>query len=316
MKTCLLVPALLLLAGSAYAQFTATVLGTVTDASGSVVTKAVVTLTNSQTGVSEKSTTDDNGDYRFLDVRVGRYHVQVQAPGFKTATTEEFAADVAARQRVDLKLEVGQPNQTIDVQEAASALETDSSNRGQVIEHNTIVDLPLNGREYADLALLAAGVRKAVQSNTASRDGAYDVNGMRSAFNSYNLDGLDNNAYGTSNQGFSYQVVQAAPDAIQEFRFDTRAGSSGICRKLLARRRPACPRPGPAPSDPHDRGEARTGDVWVNSPAAVPSETLGEITGKGPVRYLVAGTPRHVWRLSGWRTLFPEAELWGWAWPP
>jgi hypothetical protein len=197
------------------------VLGTVADPSGSAVPRATVKLLNSQTGVSETASTNEKGEYSFLSVAVGRYRVTVQAPGFKTATAEEFAADVSARQRVDLRLEVGDLTQTIDVREAASALETDTSNRGQVIEHGTIVDLPLNGREYADLALLAPGVRKAVQSNTASRDGAYDVNGMRSAFNSYNLDGLDNNAYGTSNQGFSYQVVQASPDAVQEFRFDT-----------------------------------------------------------------------------------------------
>ena len=213
MKLYLLVPVFALMAASAYAQFDATVLGTVTDASGSAIPHAMVTLLNSQTGISEKASTDDKGEYRFLSVRVGSYRVTVRATGFKTATTEEFAADVSARQRVDVHLEVGDLTQTINVQEAASALETDTSNRGQVIEHATIVDLPLNGREYADLALLAPGVRKAVQSNTATRDGAYDVNGMRSAFNSYNLDGLDNNAYGTSNQGFSYQVVQASPDA-------------------------------------------------------------------------------------------------------
>ncbi|HLK65903.1 MAG TPA: carboxypeptidase regulatory-like domain-containing protein [Bryobacteraceae bacterium] len=222
MKLRLLVPAFLLLAAAqSYAQFEATVLGTVTDKSGSAVPRAAITLLNIQTGVSEKGTTGENGTYQFVSVAVGRYRVTVQAAGFKTATTEEFSADVGARQRVDVRLEVGELNQTIDVRAAAAALETDSSNRGQVIEHHTIVDLPLNGREYADLALLAPGVRKAVQSNTATRDGAYDVNGMRSAFNSYNLDGLDNNAYGTSNQGFSYQVVQASPDAVQEFRFDT-----------------------------------------------------------------------------------------------
>src|SRR5215469_1588941 len=221
MKTRPLMAALLLLAASAYAQFDATVLGTVTDESGSAVARAVVKLVESQTGVSETTATDGDGEYRFLSVRVGQYRVTVQAPGFKTATTEEFAADVNARQRVDVRLVVGDLTQSVDVLEAASVLETDTSNRGQVIQHNTIVDLPLNGREYADLALLSPGVRKAVQSNTATRDGAYDVNGMRSAFNSYNLDGLDNNAYGTSNQGFSYQVVQASPDAVQEFRFDT-----------------------------------------------------------------------------------------------
>ncbi|HEX3876833.1 MAG TPA: carboxypeptidase regulatory-like domain-containing protein [Bryobacteraceae bacterium] len=220
MKIRLLLTAVLLSA-SAYAQFDATVLGTVTDSSGSAISHANVELLNGRTGISEHATTDANGDYRFLSVRVGRYSVRVQATGFKTATTEEFAADVSARQRVDVSLQVGELKQSIEVQAAAATLETDSSNRGQVIGHETIVDLPLNGRDYADLALLAPGVRKAVNSNTAARDAAYDINGMRSAFNSFNLDGLDNNAYGTSNQGFSYQVVQASPDAVQEFRFDT-----------------------------------------------------------------------------------------------
>jgi hypothetical protein len=220
MKMRLLIP-LLLLASCAYAQFDATVLGTVTDPSGAAVAHAVVTLTSTQTGVSASKTTDANGEYSFLSVRVGQYHVSVQAPGFKTASTEEFGADVAARQRVDVRLEVGDVSQTINVTEAAAAVETDTSNRSHVIGHDLIVNLPLNGRNYADLALLAPGVRKAVQSNTATRDGAYDINGMRSAFNTFNMDGLDNNAYGTSNQGFSYQVVQAAPDAVQEFRFET-----------------------------------------------------------------------------------------------
>ena len=221
MKFPLVISVLLFLASPASAQFGAAILGTVTDSTGSAVPHAAVKLTNSQTGHSEKTATGENGEFQFLSVAVGRYRVEVQAPGFKTAGTEEFAADVSARQRVDVQLEVGELNQTVNVKEAAAALETDSSNRGQVIQHDAIVDLPLNGRAYADLALLSPGVRKAVQSNTASRDAAYDVNGMRSAFNSYNLDGLDNNAYGTSNQGFSYQVIQASPDAVQEFRFDT-----------------------------------------------------------------------------------------------
>src|SRR5215467_6126917 len=211
----------LLLAAAAFAQFDASVLGTVMDPSGSAVIGAQVKLVNTLTGVSEKTTTSDDGEYRFLSVPVGRYTVTVQATGFQTANTGEVAVNVAARQRVDVRLQVGELNQTVTIQDAAAVIETDTSNRGQTIRHEAIVSLPLNGRNYADLALLAPGVRKAVQSNTANRDAAYDINGMRSAFNSFNLDGLDNNAYGTSNQAFSYQVIQAAPDAVQEFRFDT-----------------------------------------------------------------------------------------------
>ena len=221
MKLQFLFATLLLLATSAFAQFDATVLGTVTDPSGSLVAGAQVKLVNTQTGVSESARTAGDGEYRFLSVPVGSYTVTVQAGGFQTATTDAFVVNVGARQRVDVRLVVGDMMQTVTVQDAAAAVETDTSNRGQTIGHEAIVNLPLNGRNYADLALLAPGVRKAVQSNTANRDAAYDINGMRSAFNTFNLDGLDNNAYGTSNQGFSYQVIQAAPDAVQEFRFDT-----------------------------------------------------------------------------------------------
>ena len=81
--------------------------------------------------------------------------------------------------------------------------------------------------------MLAPGsLRRPCRATRQTRDGAYDVNGMRSAFNSYNLDGLDNNAYGTSNQGFSYQVVQASPDAVQEFRFDTNNYSAEYGRAI------------------------------------------------------------------------------------
>jgi Carboxypeptidase regulatory-like domain/TonB dependent receptor-like, beta-barrel/TonB-dependent Receptor Plug Domain len=199
----------------------ATVIGTITDASGAIVPRANLRLENVETGVNVTTLSDGNGIYRFLDIRIGRFRVTAQAPGFRTVTTEEFTLAVAARQRVDISLQVGDAATTVTVNDAAAVIETDSSNRGQVVRHETIVDLPLNGRAYADLALLAPGVRRPVVGNVAGRDGAYNVNGMRSAFNSFILDGIDNNAYGTSNQGFSYQVVQASPDAVQEFRVDT-----------------------------------------------------------------------------------------------
>ena len=218
-KSMLLVP--LFVSSVCLAQFDASVLGTVTDPTTAVVARAKVKLDNLKTGVSESAETDSNGIYRFLNVPIGQYSVSAQASGFKTVTTEEFTVAVEARQRVDIRLQVGEVTATVTVSGAAAAVEADTTNRSQVIQHEAIVDLPLNGRAYADLALLAPGVRHAVQSNTANRDAAYNVNGMRSAFNTFNLDGLDNNAYGTSNQGFSYQVVQASPDAVQEFRLDT-----------------------------------------------------------------------------------------------
>ena len=91
------------------------------------------------------------------------------------------------------------------------------------MNRHEIVNLPLNGRAYADLALLTPGVRKSVLENQSitSRDASFNVNGQRSALNNFILDGVDNNAYGTSNQGFSNQVIQASPDSLAEFKVQT-----------------------------------------------------------------------------------------------
>lgn len=206
------------------AQFdTASVLGTVRDPAGAVIHDSKVTLQNVETGVSRATTTDGNGNFNFFDVRIGRYTLKAEAPGFKASVAEEFTVTVNARQRVDLQLSVGQVNETVVVDGAASAIETDSSNRGQVINSTAIVNLPLNGRSYADLTLLVPGARKSLLQDGSStqRDASYNVNGQRSALNNFMVDGVDNNAYGTSNQGFSNQVVQLTPDAVGEFRVET-----------------------------------------------------------------------------------------------
>ena len=102
-------------------------------------------------------------------------------------------------------------------------METDTSSRGQVINPREIADLPLNGRAYADLTLLVPGVAKSPLENgtDSSRDASFNVNGQRSELNNFMLDGVDNNAYGTSNQGFSNQVMQPNPDAMQQFKVET-----------------------------------------------------------------------------------------------
>ncbi len=207
-----------------FAQFEAgTVLGAVHDPSGGSVGNAQVTLENTRTGVVLQDKTDQNGNYEFVNVRLGTYRVRVEAPGFRTSTTDPFDLTVNARQRVDIGLQIGQTSQNVTVTDAAALLETDNSSRGQVINPKEIVDLPLNGRSYADLTLLAPGVAKSpLETQTdSSREASFNVNGLRSEFNNFLLDGIDNNAYGTSNQGFSNQVVQPNPDALVEFKVET-----------------------------------------------------------------------------------------------
>src|SRR5206468_5633220 len=119
---------------------------------------------------------------------------------------------------------VGQLTERIVVTAELPLIETDTSQRGQVITGDQMRELALNGREYSALALLATGVRQSAlnkSTNGTPREGAFNVNGLRSTFNNFLIDRVDNNAYGTSNQGFSNQVMQPPPDAVGEFRVVT-----------------------------------------------------------------------------------------------
>ncbi|MBM3786806.1 MAG: TonB-dependent receptor [Acidobacteria bacterium] len=212
--------ALAAFAAALFAQFdTAQVLGTVLDATGGALTGAEIALTNTQTGVSQRTKTDNSGNYQFFNVKAGSYKIEASAKGFKSGVANGFTVTVNARQRVDLKLEVGATSESVTVTDAVAVLETDTSSRGTVVGATQVVNLPLNGRAYADLALLAPGVRRSGIAD--SRDASFNVNGMRSSQNNFVIDGVDNNSYGTSNQGFSNQVVQLSPDAVQEFRLET-----------------------------------------------------------------------------------------------
>ncbi len=218
---------LLLFASISLAQFeTAEVLGTVRDASGAVVRSAAITLTNEETGIQMKTTSDESGDYDFFNVRAGRYTLSAELSGFDTFKATGVVVNVNARQRVDVTMQLGAVSQTVTVQGAAEVLETDSSEHGQVINTKQIVELPLNGRNYSDLALLSTNVHRSPMAvlfgpTGTPREAAFNVNGMRSTYNNFLLDGLDNNAYSPSNQGYSSQVVQPSPDALAEFKVIT-----------------------------------------------------------------------------------------------
>jgi len=214
----------LLLAGLLHAQFeNAEVLGTVRDQSGGALPKATVTLTNQETGIKAQASTDENGSFDFFNVKIGRYTLVVEHTGFSKATTTDLPVNVGARQRVDVVMQLGALTETVEVAGVSAALQTDSSEHGQVIGTQAVVELPLNGRNYSDLALLTTNVHRSPIAAIAvtPREGAFNVNGMRSTYNNFLLDGQDNNAYSTSNQGFSNQVAQPSPDAVAEFKVIT-----------------------------------------------------------------------------------------------
>src|SRR5262245_54937901 len=212
-------------ASTAFAQFeTASVVGTIRDTSGAVIPNAKVTLTNTATGVEVTRTSTADGAYEFVTVKSGIYIVTAELPGFALALVENVQVQVGARMRVDLQMSIGQLTERVEVTAASPLIETDSSQRGQVITGDQMRELALNGREYSSLALLTTGVRQSALNkspNGTPREGAFNVNGLRSTFNNFLIDGVDNNAYGTSNQGFSNQVMQPPPDAVSEFRVVT-----------------------------------------------------------------------------------------------
>ena len=150
--------ATVLLAAPAFAQFeTGTVVGTLKDSTGAVVPGAKVTLTNTATGVTNEKTSDANGSYEFFTVRPGAYVITAEKAGFSIALVDNIQVTVGARQRVDLSMAVGQLTEKVEVSASAVLLQTDSSDRSQVITGEQTRALPLNGREYSALALLSPG---------------------------------------------------------------------------------------------------------------------------------------------------------------
>src|SRR5215468_4181668 len=141
MKACkifsLLGTLLILALSICFGQFdSATVLGVVTDPTGAIIAGSEVQLENIETGVVDTAVTDSNGFYRFLDVRIGNYRLRAESKGFKQAQTASFLVTVNARQRVDIKLEIGETGESITVQNAVAVVEMDSSNRSQLVSHD------------------------------------------------------------------------------------------------------------------------------------------------------------------------------------
>jgi len=218
----------LALVPAAFAQFeTGSIIGTVKDASGALVPNAAVTVTNTANGTVSNRMTNAEGNFEVPGLRVGQYDVQVTHEGFAPAEAKGVALSIAARQRVDLTLNLGNTVTSVDVSAVNSLVETDTSQRGQIVTNYQTSSLPLVSRNYSDLLALSTGVHQAPStlSTTATtgliREGAYNVNGQRSIFNNFLLDGMDNNAYGESNQGFSNQIFNPPPDSIAQFQVVT-----------------------------------------------------------------------------------------------
>ena len=214
----------LLLASISFAQVDrGTIVGTILDSKGAVIPAAAVTVTNTGTGQVLKLVTNDLGGYVAGSLRIGTYSVSAVKAGFEMVIQPGVSIDVNQVVRVDLSLPVGTVSEQLTVTAAPALVESETSSLGTIETQRRIVDLPLNGRNFVQLAWLGAGANQGSQDNGPLR-GTTDnnrpgiqvaVNGLTSFDNNFLLDGVDNNE-----KGQGTLAVQPPPDAIQEFRVE------------------------------------------------------------------------------------------------
>ena len=217
-----LTPVLLILSFLALKQVasaqTAQVTGIITDANSAVIAGAQLTLTNVDTSVARKAVTNSDGYYSIPFVPPGNYQLNVLADGFKPVTRNNLSINVDQASRNDFTLEIGAINESVNITGVGPPLERENSSIGHVIENKSIVTLPLNGRNYSQLALLMPGATPDQLPRAA--DG-FNVNGNRALQNKFLVDGLDNNNYIMGVDTGSTQVIRPSVDAIQEFKVES-----------------------------------------------------------------------------------------------
>ncbi|HXM92940.1 MAG TPA: TonB-dependent receptor [Candidatus Dormibacteraeota bacterium] len=222
---------ILLACGTVWGQKdTGSIAGTVKDSSGGLVVGAKVTVVDVDRGLTFSTVTNEQGEYVAGPLRVGNYTVTVEEAGFKKAVSIPVALDVQQRIVVNVTMEVGQVSEQIEVTGAAPLLETETSSLGQVIDNKRVVNLPLNGRNFAQLALLTAGV---APSEPGSRDEGgfgFSANGARSLQNNFLLDGVDNNSNLPDLLNETNYVIQPSVEALEEFKVQTNAYSAEFGR--------------------------------------------------------------------------------------
>ncbi len=198
--------------------------GTIKDPSGAPIAGALVIITSDGTGIATQSKTGPSGDYEVPTLKVGTYSISATAAGFANTTAKNITISVGGRNRIDLGLKISGTAETVEVKDVALQLETETSERGQTITNYQSEAFPLVTRNYSDLLGLVTGSRQAPSSYTTTsitsltRAGSFNINGERSMFNNFLLDGLDNNAYGESNQGFDNQIIAIPPDSVAQFQ--------------------------------------------------------------------------------------------------
>jgi len=205
---------LLLLAGlAAYSQTpSASVVGRITDATGAVIPGVSVKVTNLGTNISQQGLSNEVGEFTIPHLNPGRYTLEATSAGFRTYRREDFTLAVDQALRIDIPLEVGSATESVTVSDAPPLLNTETATRGEVTTEDEVKELPLDGRNFSDLALLTGGVIPRGDGG----DGSYAVNGGRADNAGFLIDGMNNTQ--RRNTG---AMINPPIEGVQEFKMLT-----------------------------------------------------------------------------------------------
>ena len=211
---------------------TGTITGSVRDSQGAGIASASVSFVEVSTNATFKTVTDGSGEYVSPPLRPGTYKTVAEAQGFKTQTRNTVTLKIQDRLRIDFDMAVGSVSENVEVTSDIPIMQTETSSLGQVITSTQITELPLNGRDYIQLATLSTGVVRTSSGTNGNSGGSstggqnsFVANGTRGTLNNFLLDGIDNNS--NDNGGV---VLRTNVDAIQEFKLQTNSYSAEFGR--------------------------------------------------------------------------------------
>jgi len=205
---------LLLFATTLLAQTpTASLTGYVHDISGGAVRNASITVRSTATGITHVTRSDASGEYLFLQLPPATYEVIASADGFQSEIQSDVLLEVAQYARTNFQLKIGKVTESVQVESEAALTDTESAAVGSVIDNQKVLELPVNARTFYSLALLAPGVSLPAQNSTLGYRGGFNVSGSKETWNSYSLNGVDDN-----DEAINGPAYRPSIDAIQEFK--------------------------------------------------------------------------------------------------
>ncbi len=205
------------LAATLHAQYgRGTILGTVTDSTGAVVPGVKVTAKNAGTNETRDFTTDEGGNYQFSAMLAGRYDVVAAGGQFKTAAVNGVELRTNSQARVDIVMQLGVVSETVSVQSTVPQLQTNTAVMGTVIDNRTMIELPLNARNFYDLIALTPGAVKVRGGSSVMDERSVEIAGVRNTSTNATLDGVDFSVANINNPAIALSL-----DALEEFKVQT-----------------------------------------------------------------------------------------------